>query len=257
MHDGLRSACPADAGRTDRALEMSPMLRQTLFVFCALIALVAVPTHATAMVYTATVTDDRENWGYRFSIPKFDPSLGTLASVRVDMTTSGSVSFTAVNDSSDPRLFWASYEYLLNAQIGSLPPYEFRDLNGGFGLRTPRTLTIGANATETYGPIATTLYYSPFYVYSQPEDLARFSGPGMLDIPISVMARMGLSIDSPFVRATDLEISTTVQLQVSYRYNAAVPEPSSLALAGLGGAVWLGGAARRRWRRSLEHTTCG
>jgi len=251
-------------------------------VFCFALILVAGERGAPAAV-TPLQTDSipvttQTDWGPTtpslqgqnpMVFNKFDPSLGTLQGVDITMTYSASevasMTFTTPStislrtsqpgspnvgtrifingpaDTPGSNLLSASlpvltYTKTYGTQAGQTLPQTFSTSNpaGSQFYLTPDGQTTNAPQTGTV-----TVHIT------DPAQLALFTGPGTIGLPAHANAGSTFVTNTGNGSGTVMTFAgVTANLQYSY---AAVPEPSSMALLGLGGGgLLLAGRSRRR-----------
>jgi MYXO-CTERM domain-containing protein len=201
--------------------------------------------NATWTQQLTTTTGLTAPGGESSTLPKFDPGLGTLLGVVLELTAPGTATLTCTNAVSAPRTVFASFGEGTYATIGDLVPASsaFGEA-AGFGLRTPHTFTIPAHGTVTQGPVAMQIAGGFMRRFVFPEDFHKVIGPGALDVRLFTRGGQ-LTLGDPDVSLVRMDLSRQVNLRLTYTY-AAVPEPSSMAMAATGLA---GLAAAGSWRR--------
>lgn len=216
----------------------------------AVLAIVAAatPARADSETFTDSVSIQPTNFTASVSIPRFDPSLGTLTSI--DFTLMGTVLGTAKFESEDA----APSTVITNLQ--ATIKLERPDLSTVTVVLPTVTTSTSVTAFDgvvdfggTSGRTFTGQTSSATSSISSPpplSDLLLFTG--LTNIVLPVLAT-GTSTGSGNGNL-DLSFRTNASAVVTVTYNytplRAVPEPSSFALIGLGGA----GLALIRLRRS-------
>lgn len=229
-----------------------PFARAALaaLVFATLAAVV--PARAAVMSttpQTRTVPMTQTNWGpgtppslLAPEFDKFDPALGTLLSVQValgyDFTHDISLTFTSPSTLTEST---KDSQVVVNDPNGRLllsgvpaPVTQSRfDFDGPF----PNTVTIPTiTQNGSSGPLSLT----------SPADLALFTAaPGDAKISLPVLAQSNSEFFSSTGNGSG-RITTSAGATVTLSYNyVPIPEPSTLAVVGLGGAVLMA------WRRRV------
>ena len=173
-------------------------------------------------VYSFTTTQPQTlgPWTNSFSLPQFDPSLGSLESAHVQVTYDITVSGSVLNTGSTPEDFTFAYESLL--------PVTFRQRLGSL-LPEPVTresdYTLGPGESASYGPYSAS---DTKWIDFQGTALTPFIGTG--EVVLSAQ-----TLSWPCVHGGDgkIEASLTVQSDATFTveyFDTPVPEPSSAAL---------------------------
>ncbi len=195
-------------------------------VFSALsIATISGPFTTTTPI-SAALTD----WQKTLSFPKFNPSLGTLNSVQLDLSGSMSTVITATNHS--PGLSSSEvYTHLqvtvqdsgLNLSspaIDLIIPTFYYTLVGGQSL-TSGTLTKSDSSSN---------------LYTAPAILSEFSGFGTIVLDANTYTETFLTYSGG---NTNIGQLTHAQLTGTVTYDYTAPEPATIGLLGMGGLVFL------------------
>jgi hypothetical protein len=199
---------------------------------------VALPVATTD--YTKTVT-----------LTKFDPTLGTLVGVSLRLTgeVTGNIRFESLD--SDPSTITATLRANLQlkdsggALLASLAPQVQRIENVSafdglidFGGASGRSFL---NLSAVAGPVT--------YDTTAPGLLAGYVGPGTFNVSFLALAASTSSGSGNISNFFQTQAGGTVSVRYEYEpATAPVPEPTSLALIGIGGLSGL--VYRRRLRRA-------
>lgn len=178
--------------------------------------------------FTDTLAPTTTEWNHIFEVQAFDPSLGSLVAVYVEVTENVTVSGSVQNLAATPASF--------NFQSGSVLTMT---LPGMLGFLQPNPLALSQSyislapgATAPYGPAsasesADSTYYSPLFGWT---------GAGkMVKLPAYTLTDQRILGQGGNVAAV-LNTIAGATVSVTYYY---IPEPGSVALLGLGGAVLL------------------
>lgn len=185
-----------------------------------------VNAYGATIQHNASVTLATTNWSNSFSIPQFDPSLGTLTSVTIALSGHVEGTGTYWNESATP----ADVTGTLKANITLtepdtttivVSPSDTRtvlDIPQAFWPNLPPSYTdsgFSANA----GPVSDTS--------TSPSYLAAFTGGGTILLPVSAVGQSTASSDQGnFVYEFETKASASVLVTYNYR---EIPEPSSFA----------------------------
>lgn len=179
--------------------------------------------------FTDTLAPTTTEWNHIFEVQAFDPSLGSLVAVYVEVTEDATVSGYVQNLAATPSSF--------SFQSGSVLTMT---LPGMLGFLQPNPLalsqnyiSLAPNATAPYGPASASesvdsTYYAP---------LSGWKGsPGtMVKLPAYTLTDQRILGQGGNVAAV-LNTIAGATVSVTYYY---IPEPGSVALLALGGAVLL------------------
>ncbi len=218
------------------------MLKVTIAV-CAL-AVFLVPGLAmatsTAGPYSYSVPATLTDWSQDLAFPKFNPSLGTLQQVEVNLTEDIDTVLTVTNDASSPSSGNATTEVKLTLSgpwAANLAPVVdlFSDSYSYTNLQPMASITSGdINDSDSTDKIFTTSSV-----------LSAFTGSGTISLPGSTFTRTWLANNGGNTDASQVTDADATG-QVTYYYNSApVPEPVTVTavLLSLGA---LGAYVRRR-----------
>ena len=199
---------------------------------------------AGSVSYTNSIAFTLTDWTNSVALAQFNPDLGYLVSIQVAVKSDLSTTLTVQNNSISPSSGTAITklkQYLLTgscALFGSSPVLDYAgpDFNYGLdgnGIITSGLLTASASAT---GNLVTDY-----------ATLAGFTGTGYVDLTAYTYTRTFISNAGGNTAATQSTMADFTAV-VTYDYSATpVPEPSVVALCGLGMA---GLMLRRRGRTS-------
>jgi hypothetical protein len=189
----------------------------------------------TTTPIASTLTD----WTGSLAFPQFDANLGTLLSVQLDLTGHFSTVLTVTNTGSSSSTGTTKTELQVSVQDGGnnlwapeldlfSSQYAFTDLPAGDSI-TSGTISKTGSSTD---------------VYTLASVLAEFTGTGSIVLPASTYTQTWIGYNGGNTNASQV---TNAELtgSVTYRY-APVPEPSTLALLGIGAFGLLFGIRRDR-----------
>jgi len=207
-----------------------------ILCFCACSAHSAVVTHNVSAPLQSTY------WSQVFTLPKFDPTLGTLNSVTFELTgrVEGSVSFESLDV--EPAT--------VSMTLGAIVTLFHSD-NTVIATTSPSVTTtdyVGAydgviDLDGASGRTHSGLWSSTVQSYCIAScDLSQYVGPGTFDVTVAATGNSGGHGAGNLLML--FRASASAAAQVRYDYTA-IPEPSSFMAMSLG-AVSLFGLARRR-----------
>lgn len=201
-----------------------------LSVASAGLLLAASEAKATTETFTATHSPSTTEWSDNFILQEFNPALGSLQSVYILASQSVSINGTVNNTATVSESFTfragSQLTVTLPGVLGFLQPSP---------LASAQAFNLPSGATAPYGPVNGS--DSVNYTYTLPADMANFIGAGTLTLPGSTLSQELISGGGGNITASLTTVSgATVEVQYTY---LPVPEPGSLALLALGGAVML------------------
>ena len=208
-------------------LKMNPIF-SLLTLFAAFNALVLQAEAATSGPFTTStpIPLTSTDWLGTLGFPKFNPSLGTLISVQLDLDGALSTVLTVQNNSGTPSSGTVKTEVQLSVQ------------DGGSNLTTPQLDLLSPNFAYSLAPSASatsgtlTKSGTSSDTYFLPAVLAEFTGPGTITLNASSFTQTLLSNTGGNTAANQVT-SALLTGSVLYNYNS-VPEPCAAALASFG-----------------------
>ena len=217
----------------------------------AVLIAVASPASAAVITYSAEIPSDQTDFSTTVGIPKFDPTLGTLTSVSFtlfgevtgDLWVENRNRSNAVTVTSKLEATLTLYHPDNTTIVVTVPRQVFSDTLALYD----RTLDFGGTSGRTHAAIDASSSSSSSVTSSLPFDLALFTGPGSIILPMTANGTSSYDGTSNISFQADPDANGLVT--VSYTYSvASVPEPMALSLFGVGLAGH-GVAVQRRRRR--------
>ena len=220
-------------------------------VVAALAAILAVVVGSAAqgdsIMYSDSVALSSTNWSSSVTIPKFDPSWGTLISITCQLT--GHVEGTAKFESMDnsPAAVSMNLSAMVKLErpdcstmVLALPLASTLDCVTAYD----GTLDYGGTSGVTHAGLSNTDVQS---VTTPPpnSDLALFTGVGNIVLPVVATGTSSGSGAGNLILNFATAASAGVEVTYDYR---AIPEPATMALVGTAGLALVG----LRRRRSMK-----
>lgn len=188
-------------------------------------------------VTSTPIASSKTDWVNSLVFPKFDSSLGTLLSVRLQITATYDTTLTITNTAASPSSGWAKTELLVSVQdSGNNLVEPVLDL-----LTSPYNFSLQPGQSVQSGNIHK--QGSSDDTYTSQAVLAAFNGPGSITLNASTLTYAVISYTGGNTDATQVTYAGTMGT-VTYEY--AVPEPSGLLTLG---PAFLGLLALIRKRR--------
>lgn len=182
---------------------------------------------------TTPIPSTKTDWIGSLAFPKFNPTMGILESVQIDLSGTMQSTLTVTNNASSASNGRANTHFLLIGQDvgGNLnAPVDTMGPSFNYNLTPGGSLVSGL----------LTRNFSSSDVYTAPVVLAEFTGVGNLSLDASTFTETALFNSGGNTDASQVTFaSATGTVKYSYR----VPEPAALALLLLGGMLVI---ARRR-----------
>jgi hypothetical protein len=207
---------------------------------------VAASAQSTTSTQTATVALTPTNVNTNMSFAQFDPSLGTLTSITINLTgtafSTASVNSITAPGSNAYEFDSASTTHLqrpggINTLITVLPfNPETQNLGGASDPALPFTFP-NNTATDTSGPT----------IFSGASDLTLFTGPGTILLPFKVNGSSGVNGPGTINSSVSTQGGGSATLFYTYTaFTTATPEPGTWAMLIAGASTGLVALRRRR-----------
>jgi hypothetical protein len=210
---------------------MKKLMKNTLLGLASagvLLAASQVIAQPWTICYTDTYPPSTTEWSHNFVLPLFNPAWGILQSVYIAASESVDINGTVQNTSTGPQSFTFRAGSLLTVtlpdSLGYLQPSP---------LALAQAYNLPAGGSAPYGPVSAS--DSVNYTYTAPVDMAWFQGGGTFTLPAYTQTQELIAGGGGNIIAV-LNTVAGATVEVCYTY---IPEPGSLALLALGGAVML------------------
>ena len=198
------------------------------------------------MSYTVTgsIPPTAANWTESLSIPQFQSNLGTLTSVT--LTLNGSMSTTLIAGNITGSTFVPTPDPS-SGSAGVVAQFGLQDSGGslsGLSIVSPMEgYSFAAGGSQSW---SLSTADSSSAVYTDSSTLGEFTGPGNITLDAAGTAFTN-QVNTGGVSYAGQNTISSLTADVTYTYSASVPEPSTIALLGVGIVTLL---AYRRARHS-------
>lgn len=212
-----------------------------------LVSLAVSVVQADTLTYNYSVSLQSVGWSEDFTLPQFDPSLGTLNSITFTLqgTVNGDAKFESLDAQPSTVAMDLSSTLQLQRPGGTIlvqviPLASTVDNVGAYD----GTIDFGGSSGKTYSGLSDTKTDSFISNPPSASDLTLFTGTGNIILP--VVATASSSSSGPGSLITQFSTKASAYATVVYDYTP-VPEPTGMIamLAGFSGLV---GFVRRRRR---------
>ncbi len=217
---------------------------------CAAIVMIVVPGFVRANTITEPATVSvpmtKTEWAKTISFPEFNPSLGTLVSVTLNLSGSMSTVITVTNHANS-RPGTSSGTATTVSQISVEDPGD-NLASPGITLTSPGyPYSLAAEQSVTSGPLSDN--GSDSNTYTQPGVLSEFTGAGIISLSASTSTSVSLVNTGAPTTAT-ANTYDALNGSVTYTYVTTItPEPSTVALLCVAVMGLMGFGWRKRVRR--------
>lgn len=226
-------------------------MKKTFAALAIAAAFLPLAAQAATVSYTDSIALTTTNWTDALSFSKFDTNLGTLTSIRFDL--SGVVQGVGNAESLDSSA--STVKLSLGSLLGLTRPdnstlvvtnpvfsqtFDFTHFDG--------TVDFGGTSGATTGTASAT--GANFFVSSSASDFALFSalGGGTINLGLNAVGNSSGTGSGNLITQFNTAASGIAKVTYDYTPTATVPEPASLAL--VFGGLGLLGAARRRNKKA-------
>jgi hypothetical protein len=205
----------------------------TFFVL-TIVVMFCASANATTVTYNYSKSMSSTNWTQIFNVQKFDPSLGSLNSVTIDLggnlsqtfmfeNLDGAGTIQFKNGSTTGCMFEVKYtggSSLMLMDILNTPTYSYTAYDGvmDFGGTSGKTDTVGQ--VDSF-----------FDVFTDLGTLSAFTGTGTISLDAKATGRSYWQATGGNIA---VGVSTSAGADVSVTYDYTVPEPATFCLLGLG-----------------------
>jgi hypothetical protein len=237
-----RRALFPDHGLKDRDFNMQRLL-SSLTLSAALAICFAGQANADVsgpFTTTTPIGSTRTDFTGNLVFQKFDSSLGTLQSVTLQIGSDLTTTLTVTNSGSSSSNGTANTN--LKVTVSDPNNALFTLLNNIISDDFAYSLAQGAS---TQSGLITNANNLKSKVFTDATTLINFSGSGTISLNVSTLTQTLLANTGGNTSSSQVT-NATVTGNVTYTYAPAVPEPTTMALMGVGGALLLVRLRRRK-----------
>lgn len=214
-----------------------------VLAFVYLLFILGMKAEAATIDYSYTQPVSATDWQTTYNVQQFDSSLGTLQSVTITISSSGSLSGTITAGPTNITILSGAIGkgvFAYSTQIGSISLYSSNMIDVA-----PPFIPVAANQTYNVGQAGVTGNASQTLT----SNLNAFIGSGSFDLVLGTMSITSLTVSGgTYTYDVVGNAGATVTVTYEYEPSSPVPEPSTLLLLG-SGLVALGSIAHRRRRK--------
>lgn len=202
---------------------------------------------AATLTYSHTTTTQPTDFTDTYTFPTFDPSLGTLQSVEVDLSGTVQGGFTYSNPTSKSA----------NITVGEQATVDLNESANGSNLAevipiTSQRIFVPANGSGsvTLPPVAQSIVQP----YTDSGTLAAFiGGPGStISLDFNAAGQTSYSGPGNFTTSFNVQAGGTSAIVYTYTTPASVPEPSNMLAVGLIGGLGVFTTVRKLQKRQAQ-----
>jgi hypothetical protein len=238
--------------KTLKIIPIQNIMNKSILKQCGAAAAIlglAVAVKADTTSYTDTVSGTFDFPSTALALQQFDPSLGTLNSISISLSAASFTSLTVSNSSpsayGDPSSVWNDVEILLGNSTFDQAVDALNPNYGSFALpdawldvTSPHfsVANLASGDTESFSHANTAASGDPVVTsdITSGTIFSALQGTGIMNLDVYSVSTVDSGIEYGATFSATENVTGSMTATVTYNYTAPTPEPSTLAVCGIG-----------------------